>query len=109
VQAPKKSFKLDTTIIAAIIGAVATILAAVIGGLFLLHSILPSPPNITSTASAQPTAPPGGNTAFTCTSGSVCLSYSMTIQNTAIMIHQDNTSTWSFHITNHEDAITIVV
>jgi hypothetical protein len=42
----RNSLKLDSTIIAAIIGAVAVILAAIIGGIFLLRSIT-SPQTIT--------------------------------------------------------------
>ena len=45
MQALKKSFKVDTTIIAAIIGAVATLLTAVIGGIFLLHAMAGPSPN----------------------------------------------------------------
>ena len=94
----------------ALIGAVATIIAAIIGGIFLLRSVsgaatvvptasAPASTIITSQTTPAPLRPK--NKPFTCTSGSLCLSFPMNIQNTAILINQDNTSTWSFQITNN--------
>lgn len=96
----------------ALIGAAATIIAAIIGGIFLLRSVsgtatvfptatasAPASSIITSQTTPAPLRPK--NKPFTCTSGSLCLSFPMTIQNTAILINQDNTSTWSFQITNN--------
>jgi hypothetical protein len=52
----KNSLKLDNTIIAAIIGAIAVILAAIIGGVFLLRSTQFSQTTIPTVTSATETA-----------------------------------------------------
>ena len=121
MQSPKKSFKLDTTIIGAIIGAVATIVAAVIGGIFLLHSVASSPARTptstpsqthlptsspdatvstivppTSSSTPPPTSPPLRS--FTCQSGTFC-PFSIVI--TRVVIVGLGKSTWSFQITNN--------
>ncbi len=58
MKSPKKTFALDTAIWAAIIGAVAVVIAAIISGVFLLHSVAPSPTTNTPTPthSQGPTA-----------------------------------------------------
>ena len=114
----------------AIIGALATILAALIGGIFILRSsadIHPTPtPIVTSTSSpptatsvtpvpATPTPTPsptitpnptatnsqsGGNKPLTCTSGTLCSTYPMTIVITTVTIASIGSSTWNFKITN---------
>lgn len=109
MRPPKKSFRLDNTIIAAVIGAAATIIAAVIGGIFLIHSIASSSTNTTTatvntvvqTPQSNTPASTNGNKPLTCTPGSLCSSFPMNIKNTTIVINQDNTSTWNFQITNN--------
>ena len=105
---------------------VAAILGALITGFFSLKNsdgIQPTPTPIMTSTSIPPTATPtptpspplaptatpdpmattpqqSGNKPLTCTSGTLCTTYPMTIVITTVTIASIGTSTWDFQITN---------
>ena len=58
-----------------------------------------TPPSPITQSSNTPT-PSSKNSLLTCVSGSLCLSYPMTIWIASIVTHLDGTSTWNFQIVN---------